>query len=347
MKFNSYFVRFDHPEPNLTGNLLIEGETVSANFKKIHDNVFTLHLKNQVKLNFLENIKFKKGKKSLVVLLPVISKYNKRKLKKLTQILDSVETKGKTDIIIDLLNVENFLKLEKLDTFFLLDRENIVPFLIEMELNQKIKIIDFNTLYITSHQNYQDYLNQLRSIFTQYYKDKTKKISLTEIESKLKIPQSSIFFKYLLNSLNDQFSFKIIRDKIIFQKLALTEKERENLKGIQKALQINHLTIFSIENLLKLTTLSYSEINNCLWFLIQEGELVQLNERFLMLQDDLNKVINRLKKFKRNQGEYIDIKTLRELTLLSRKYIIPLFEYLDAQKITDRLGNTRKILLMV
>ena len=48
-----------------------------------------------------------------------------------------------------------------------------------------------------------------------------------------------------------------------------------------------------------------------------------------------------------NIAGIVDIKTLRELTLFSRKYIITLFEYFDAQKITNRLGNKRKIMLMV
>lgn len=347
MKFSSYFVKFDHPESNLTGNLIVRGKLVSANFKKIQENLFTLHLKSQEALKFLESINFKNGKKSIVVLLPVISKYNKRKLKKLTKILDAAVTMERVYILVELLSIENFLKLEKLIEFFSLDKKSVISFLIEMELNQKIKIIDFSTLYITSHQNYQNNLAQLKDIFTQYLENKNKNISLTEIESKLKIPKSSIFFKYLLNSLNEQFSFKIIRDKVVFQKLALSEKEKENLSLIQRTLQANRLTIFTIENLLKLATLTYSEINNSLWFLMQEGELVQLNERYFILHEDLNKIINRLKKFKRNQGEYIDIRTLRELTLFSRKYIIPLFEYFDAQKITDRFGNRRKILLTV
>jgi hypothetical protein len=75
--------------------------------------------------------------------------------------------------------------------------------------------------------------------------------------------------------------------------------------------------------------------------------VVQLNERYFIFAGDLHKILNRLKKYKRNQGEMIDIKSFREFTLLTRKYILALFEYLDSQKITERVDNKRKILLGV
>ena len=74
---------------------------------------------------------------------------------------------------------------------------------------------------------------------------------------------------------------------------------------------------------------------------------MQLNERYFIFSDEYNKIINRLKKFKRNQGDIITIDDLRTMTSLSRKYLIVLFEYLDGQNITQRIGNKRKILLGV
>jgi selenocysteine-specific elongation factor len=79
--------------------------------------------------------------------------------------------------------------------------------------------------------------------------------------------------------------------------------------------------------------------------MLTEGKFVQLNERYFMFSDEYQKIINRLKKFKRNQGDIISIDDLRTLTTYSRKYIIILFEYLDLQNITVRVGNKRKILL--
>ena len=38
----------------------------------------------------------------------------------------------------------------------------------------------------------------------------------------------------------------------------------------------------------------------------------------------------------------LSVKDFKELTYTSRKYAVPLLEYLDKEKITYRLGNERK-----
>ena len=120
---------------------------------------------------------------------------------------------------------------------------------------------------------------------------------MTEIESKLKLPQSSIFFKYLLRLFTDNFSFKVIKDKLVFQELALSEKEKESMEKIERILRKNKLPIFSIENIVKLSDLIYKDINDSLWFLLSEGKITQLDEKYFIFSEDLDKIINRLKKF--------------------------------------------------
>jgi selenocysteine-specific elongation factor len=251
------------------------------------------------------------------------------------------------DIILNLLSVEKFLKVHRLLDFFSLEKGEVTDFLIEMEQSRRIKIIDFNSLYIVSYDHYQSYLKELKSLFHYLYENRIKAIKFSEIESKIKISQSSIFFKYLLNSFDNTFSFKILKDKVLLHKVSLSEKEKKMISEIESLLKKNKLTVFSIDNVLKLGKFKYQEVNNSLWYLVEEDQLVQLNQECFMFSTDLTKILNRLKKFKRNQGEMIDIQSFRELSLFNRKSIITLLEYLDSQNITRRLGNKRQILLTV
>ena len=43
-------------------------------------------------------------------------------------------------------------------------------------------------------------------------------------------------------------------------------------------------------------------------------------------------------------GSRLDVGGFKELTGLSRKYVIPLLEYLDRERVTRRAGNDRLIL---
>jgi hypothetical protein len=79
--------------------------------------------------------------------------------------------------------------------------------------------------------------------------------------------------------------------------------------------------------------------------MLDEEKLLQLDERHFIFSEEYGKIINRLKKFKRNQGDIMTFDDLRSLTSYTRKYLIVLFEYWDGQNITRRVGNKRQILL--
>ena len=345
MKFNSYVVELKHRETSLTGNLLISGNIVSANLKRIAQDLFVAQFKNQVEFSFLEKIELKNRDKEIVVLLPLISKYNKRKLAKLSKMLNKPEGREKYNIILNLTAIDKFVKIGELMHFFSIDRVKIIELLVEKELQKKIKIIHFGQLVVTSFENYQKYIEQLNSIFTERYTSGNQVLKFSEIESKIKLPQSSLFFKYLVHTFTSRFSFRIKKDKIVFRKLGLSENEKESMVEISEILKKNKFSIFSIENILELSDLSYKEINDTLWFLVENGDVVQLNANYFIFKNELNKILNRLRKYKRNQGEIIDIQAFRELTLFTRKYIIILFEYFDSQEITRRIENQRQILL--
>ncbi|UCH98356.1 MAG: SelB C-terminal domain-containing protein [Candidatus Aminicenantes bacterium] len=349
MKFNAYIVELKHRENSLTGSLITSDQIVSANFRKIGKDIFIANFKTQVEFKFLEKVVFKKRDKEILVLLPMISKYNKRKLTKISKFLSN-GTPGKrekTTILLNLLTVEKFLKAQELLSFFTIHREELIDFLIQKEIHKKIKIIDFIHLSITTYESAQNYHKMLRGILTDCYTNRAKTIKLSEIESKLKLPRSSLFFKYLLQCARNNFSFKVLTDKIVFQKMALSENEKDSLLEIETTLKKHKISIFSIENILNLSDLVQKEVNDSLWLLIERGQVVQLNEKYFIFKDELNKILNKLKKYKRNQGELIDIQAFRELTLLTRRYIIVLFEYFDTRGITRRVANQRKILLPV
>lgn len=348
MRFNSYFIELKHRETDFTGNLLIQDNPVHTNFKKIEDDLFIAHFTNQVELKFLEKIEFKKkNAPSVTILFPLISKYNKRKLTRIAKILKNPETREKNSILFDFLTVEKFLKLGELMDFFSNRREETIELLIRQELEKKIKIIDFQNLFVTSYENFLDYRAELNTIFNDYLVNRDKIIKLTDLENKLKLPSSSIFFKYLLHCISDDFSFRIVQDKIVFRKTILTGKEKDAIKKIEELLGQNKLPFFTVEELQRSTDLNHKEIYDSLWHLLEKGEIVQLSKRYFILNEDLNKVINKLKKYKRNQGEMIDINTFREMTYFSRKYIIALFEYFDSCHLTMRIENQRKILVSV
>lgn len=353
MKYNGYIVRLKQRENTFTGTLVAGEKGIPTNFKKIGIDLFIANFKSQAQFTFREMVALKTRNKEVEVLLPVISKYNKRKLTRISKFLGQhiLESRDPKCLIPELLTVEKFLKVRELLDFFCIDPEEMTGYLLEAEVREKIKIIDFCNFFITSHENYLHYIEELNALFTDLYTSRIKSIKFSEIEEKIKLPLVSIFFKYLLRSLPvaDNFPYTVLKDKIVFRKVDMSEDERTVLVDIRDYLKKHKITVFSLDIISGSTDFSdkFREVNNTLWHLVENGDVVQLNERFFIFSEDLNKILNKLKKFKRNEGETIDIQSFRELTLLSRKYIIILFEYFDIERITERLNNHRKILLSV
>jgi hypothetical protein len=347
MKFNAYFVRFFHPQASFSGTVQLAGESIQVNFKKVDTDLFVVYFKNQVELKFLQKVNFKNSKSSLHVLLPVLSQYNQRKLKKISAILALIEKQSFSQIILQLLAVEKFLEVGNLLNFFTVEKWAAIAVLTELEIAEQVKTINFNDLFVTSWDHFSQNLSALENALRQAYENREKTLKFSQLEKIIKIPQTSIYFRYLLHKCSKLFPLKLLPDALIFTQLLLSTEEKDRMAEIEKVLKANKLLIFNIENVQKNTSFSPKQINDALWYMINDDKFMRLNERFFIFSDEYTKIINRLKKFKRNQGDIITIDDMRKLTSYSRKYIIILFEYLDGQNITQRIGNKRKILLGV
>ena len=76
--------------------------------------------------------------------------------------------------------------------------------------------------------------------------------------------------------------------------------------------------------------------------MLSRGILVKTKEEIYFHAAPLGELQQKLVAFLRENGE-ITTPQFKEMTQVSRKYTIPLLEYFDAQKVTIRIGDTRKL----
>jgi len=77
--------------------------------------------------------------------------------------------------------------------------------------------------------------------------------------------------------------------------------------------------------------------------LVTERELVRINEAVVVDRQALDRMIADLRA-RRARSPRLSVGDFKEMTGLSRKFAVPLLEYLDAQRITRRAGEEREIL---
>jgi hypothetical protein len=345
MRFNAYFVRLSHSQDGFQGSIQLDGQGATASFRKVGADLFTVHFKSQLELRFRQVVDFRNAKGSFTVLLPVLSQYNQRKLKRMAEALRGVEEKPLRQIVTDLLAIENFLEMEGLLYFFALERREAVELLTGLELEQQAKVINLNYLFVTSWTHFQESLAAMADSLRRAYEGRERTVKFAQLEKAVGVPQESLYFKYLLKKAGREFPCRLLASTLVFSQLPLSGEEKARMADIEKVLRANRLAIFTFENVQKNTAYTLKQINDALWYMLDEEKLLQLDERHFMFSEEYGKIINRLKKFKRNQGDLLTFDDLRALTAYSRKYLIVLFEYWDGQNVTRRVGNKRQIIL--
>ncbi|MBD0326765.1 MAG: selenocysteine-specific translation elongation factor [Pyrinomonadaceae bacterium] len=83
-----------------------------------------------------------------------------------------------------------------------------------------------------------------------------------------------------------------------------------------------------------------------LQLLLDAGSLVRLGGDLFLHREALEQLIEKLRRYatEHEPERLIDVPTFKDLTHISRKYAIPLLEYLDRERITRRAGDKRIIL---
>ena len=77
---------------------------------------------------------------------------------------------------------------------------------------------------------------------------------------------------------------------------------------------------------------------------MRDKNLVRVTPELIFHKDALAQLRDRLSAYKKAKGERISVPIFKELTGITRKYAIPLLEYLDRERVTRRAGDERVIL---
>lgn len=118
--------------------------------------------------------------------------------------------------------------------------------------------------------------------------------------------------------------------------------DEKNLAVIESAFRMAGLQSPSPRTLAEELKVDSGEMRRLMTALLREKKLVRLGDDALCMHRD---VLEELKANVRSRrGEAMDVGRFKELTGVSRKYAIPLLEYLDQERVTRRQGEQRIVL---
>jgi selenocysteine-specific elongation factor len=128
------------------------------------------------------------------------------------------------------------------------------------------------------------------------------------------------------------------------REISLTDEEARAKELIEQAFERAGLEVPSFAAVLEKLPVESRRAQKILQILLREKVLIKIAEDLLFHRTAVARLRETLAKYRKERGERLPIPVFKELTGITRKYAIPLLEYLDREHVTRRVGDERVIL---
>jgi selenocysteine-specific elongation factor len=125
--------------------------------------------------------------------------------------------------------------------------------------------------------------------------------------------------------------------------VVMKDEEAESRKIIEQAFSSAGLKVPALKDVLAGLKIDKTRAQKIVTLLLRDKVLIKISEDLVFHQGALNELRKNLTALKASSPK-IDVGRFKDLTGVSRKYAIPLLEYLDRERVTKRIGDERVIL---
>src|ERR1019366_5306177 len=125
--------------------------------------------------------------------------------------------------------------------------------------------------------------------------------------------------------------------------VVMKDEEAESKKIIEQAFASAGLKVPSLKEVLAGLKVDKIRAQKIVTLLLRDRILIKISDELVFHQSALMDVRHKIAALK-NSVPKIDVARFKDMTGVSRKYAIPLLEYLDRERVTRRVGDERVIL---
>ena len=123
----------------------------------------------------------------------------------------------------------------------------------------------------------------------------------------------------------------------------MKDEEAESKKKIEEAFAAAALKVPALNEVIAGLKIDKVRAQKIVTLLLRDKVLTKVSDELVFHRSALEDLRKRVAAHK-TKSATIDVAAFKELTGVSRKYAIPLLEYLDRERVTKRVGDVRQIL---
>jgi len=124
------------------------------------------------------------------------------------------------------------------------------------------------------------------------------------------------------------------------REIALSDEEARAKELIEKEFERSGLTVPSFVAVLEKLPVESGRAQKILQILLREKVLIKVADDLVFHRTAVARLRETLAKYRNERGDRLPIAAFKELTGITRKYAIPLLEYLDREHVTRRVGTS-------
>jgi selenocysteine-specific elongation factor len=124
--------------------------------------------------------------------------------------------------------------------------------------------------------------------------------------------------------------------------VAMKDEESESKKQIEDAFASAGLKVPALQEVIAGLKVDKVRAQKIVTLLLREKILIKVSDELVFHRGALEQLRGQMAAYKAKSAK-IDVAKFKELTGVTRKYAIPLLEYLDRERVTRRVGGVREI----
>jgi selenocysteine-specific elongation factor len=220
---------------------------------------------------------------------------------------------------------------------------------IAASLKQAKRVVEISNapLILISNNAFDSLGRQVLEMLTAHHKREALSLGISREEVRERIfgALAPDIFRAVISHLAESGEIIAERDALCMatHKPALTGADADTKKALEAAFKAAGLQAGTLDDIAATTKVNINLVKKFYNLLVAERRIVRVGE-FVFHVDALEELKARVRAHK-SVSPKIDVAVFKEITGgLTRKYAIPLLEFLDRERITRRIGNEREIL---
>jgi selenocysteine-specific elongation factor len=168
-------------------------------------------------------------------------------------------------------------------------------------------------------------------------------ISREELRENLNLPPE--VFSGVLDHLLRERKIEVTGEQVRLsgRGVVMKDEEAESKRHIEQAFANAGLRVPALKEVLAELKVDRVRAQQIVTLLLRERVLIKVSEDLVFHRDALDQLRRMIADYKKTASK-IDVSRFKDLTGVTRKYAIPLLEYLDRERVTRRMGVERIIL---